>query len=92
MLRQGVWCRSTWFTLGVGSDIRLRSSRSLWTDTPTTPAVQEPMPLSNERSTTRRGSGVRSLSQPAGRRVDDTPSETPLLGRQLRRGSRRPTP
>ena len=27
MLRQGVWCRSTWFTLGVGSDIRLRSSR-----------------------------------------------------------------
>ena len=43
MLRQGVWCRSTWFTLGVGSDIRLRSSRSLWTDTSSTPAVQEPM-------------------------------------------------
>ena len=37
MLRQGVWCRSTLFTLGMGSDIRLRSSPVLWTETSSTP-------------------------------------------------------
>ena len=58
-LRQGVWCFPTCSTLRRGSDIA-EDPTEPWTDTSSTPAVQEPIRLSNERSRTRRESSGNS--------------------------------